>query len=179
MAAVAGSGSAAADPPPLVGANYTHYSITGCSLQGTGIVAGYDKDGVRETVRAQLAAMRASGMASLRLVLWHTSEITGREWGVVPSAGGELPEPYRSNLATYLTDVREAGFEQLTVAFAPAAANDPRAKSYDATRFEENWRFLENVRPLIKRYGPPSTHIDLINEGAPRARYRRWSAGAR
>jgi hypothetical protein len=87
----------------------------------------------------------------------------------VSSGGGHLLEPYRSNLIHYLSDVRTAGFAQLTLVFAPEGANMPLGGFYDPAKFDENWEFIREVRPLLKRYGPASTHVDLINEGAPPA----------
>src|SRR6266536_2398852 len=101
---------------PLIGANYTHYVNPGCSLDH-GIVTHYEWPGVRRRVRAQLAAMRAAGIQSLRFLLWYMSDATGQNWGIVSSGGGRLAGPYRSNLIHYLSDVRESGIEQLTLAF--------------------------------------------------------------
>jgi hypothetical protein len=33
--------------------------------------------------------------------------------------------------------------------------------------FDEDWSFVRDVRPLLKRYGPPSARVDLMSEGAP------------
>jgi len=151
---------------PLIGANYTHYANANCSLDD-GIVAHYDRVGVRRLVRAQLAAMRAAGIESLRLLLWHMSDATGQTWGIVPSGGGRLAEPYRSNLIRYLNDVRRSGMAQLTLAFGPTWTNDPLGTNYDPAMFDEDWAFVRDVRPLLKRYGPPSTRVDLMSEGAP------------
>jgi hypothetical protein len=159
--------SATGSTLPLVGTAYAHWATFGCSVNGAGIVATYDQPGVRKRVRLQLAAMRAAGLDSLRLLLWHMSDISGQDWGVVPSAGGRLVEPYRANLIDYLADVRATGFEQLTVSFAPEWTNDPDASNYDPSLFDENWQFIRDIRPLVKQYGPASTHIDLLNEGAP------------
>jgi hypothetical protein len=153
-------------PVPLIGANYTHYVNPSCSLD-YGIISHYDRPGVRPRVRAQLAAMRAAGIQSLRLLLWYMSDATGQTWGIVSSAGGRLSEPYRSNLIRYLSDVKQAGIEQLTLAFGPTWTNDPLGTNYDPTMFDEDWAFVRDVRPLLKRYGPPSTRVDLMSEGAP------------
>jgi hypothetical protein len=153
---------------PLIGANYTHYVSPSCSLElSYGIVTHYDLRGVRARVRAQLAAMRAAGIQSLRLLLWYMSDATGQSWGVVSSGGGHLAEPYRSNLIHYLGDVRRAGFVQLTLAFGPNWTNDPLGSNYDPAMFHEDWAFIRDVRPLLKRYGPASTRVDLMSEGAP------------
>jgi hypothetical protein len=173
-AAVAGllpraDASTADAPPPLVGANYTHYSNPSCSLDGTGIVA-YGSPTARITVKRQLAAMRAAGIVTLRLLLWHMHDASGQAWGVVSSAGGRISEPSRSNLIHYLSDARAAGFKRLTVVFGPEGTNDPIGfpdNNYDPSLFGENWSFIRDVRMLVEQYGPPSTHFDLLNEGAP------------
>jgi hypothetical protein len=58
----------------------------------------------------------------------------------------------------------------VTVAFNPWAANDPigyTEVAYDPSLFDENWQFIRDVRPLVKQYGPPTTRLDLLAEGAP------------
>ena len=58
----------------------------------------------------------------------------------------------------------------MTVAFNPWVANDPIGYTnvaYDPSLFEENWQFIRDVRPLVKQYGPPTTRLDLLAEGAP------------
>jgi hypothetical protein len=160
---------AGATSAPLIGVNYTHVAFPECSLDDTGIVLTYDEPGVRTKVRRQLAAMRAAGIQTLRLLLWHATDAGTMRWGVVSSGGGRLEEPYRSNLIRYLGDVRRAGFERLTLVFAPEGANNPLGGFYDPATFDENWQFIRDVRPLLKEYGPAATRVDLINEGAPPA----------
>jgi hypothetical protein len=114
--------------------------------------------------------MRAAGIQSLRLLLWHMSDVSGQDWGVIPSAGGRLVQPYRSNLINYLSDVRAADFKALTLDFGPEWSNDPVGfpqDVYDPAKFDENWSFIRDVRPLVKRFGPAITRIDLLSEGAP------------
>jgi hypothetical protein len=168
-AASGGSTPAAAResaPVRLIGANYTHYVNPSCSLD-YGIITHYGWPGVRRRVRAQLAAMQAAGIQSLRLLLWYMSDATGQNWGIVSSGGGRLAEPYQSNLIHYLSDVRQSGIEQLTLAFGPTWTNDPLGTNYDPAMFDEDWAFVRDVRPLLKRYGPASTRVDLMSEGAP------------
>ena len=166
---LASTAPAGATSAPLIGVNYTHVAFPNCSLDDTGIVLTYDERGVRAEVRRQLAAMRAAGIQTLRLLLWHVTDAATMRWGVVSSGGGHLAEPYRSNLIHYLGDVRRAGFEQLTLVFAPEGANMPLGGFYDSATFDANWEFIRDVRPLLKEYGPASTRVDLINEGAPPA----------
>jgi hypothetical protein len=161
--ATAGAGRSA-QPPPLIGANYTHYANVDCSLANTGIVTHYQDRGIRRLVRAQLAAMHAAGVQTLRLLLWYLTDASDENWGPVSSGKGRILEPYRSNLIRYLSDVRSAGFKQLTVSFSPEYHNLPLDPAYDPGTFDENWHFIRDVTPLLKRYGPASTHIDLSNE---------------
>jgi F5/8 type C domain len=177
VAAAAGESTPAAvrasAPVPLIGASFTHYWNPGCSLDGTGIVEF--GSGARATIKQQLAAMRAAGIESLRLIMWNTHDATGQDWGVISSAAGRMVEPYRSNFTAYLSDVRAAGFKQLTIAFSPQGPNSPLLygpsgitdSGYDPSLFEENWSFIRDVRSLVKKYGPATTHFDLESEGVP------------
>jgi hypothetical protein len=154
--------------PPLIGANYSHHTTLSCSLDDTAIIGHYQERGARRRVQGQLGAMRAAGVETLRLLLWHMTDANGHRWGVVSSSGGRLSEPVRSNLIRYLRDVRAAGFERLTLSFAPMWTNWPSQEPYDPATFEENWKLVEHVRPMLKRFGPPDTRIDLSNEVVPR-----------
>lgn len=169
--AVVGSSAAfrAEVQAPLIGANYSHYENKNCSLDDTGIVSRYHQPGVRRRVRAQLAAMRSAGIETLRLLLWHMTDVGSHRWGVVSSAGGRLSEPERSNLIRYLRDVHAAGFAQLTVSFGPMWTNSPFGQPqyvYEPSKLDENWSFIQDVRPLLKQHGP-SIRVDLINEAPP------------
>lgn len=165
-----GAGAEAATshvPPPLLGGDFIRYEETPPFCGGPSIVSSYGSPGVRGIVREELAAMRAAGMRATRLFLYHASDGEG---DIIPSKGGSLGEPYRTNLVHYLQDLRAAGFASVTVAFNPWAANDPVGYTnvpYDPATFEENWQFIRDVRPLVKRYGPLTTRLDLLNEGGP------------
>ena len=166
----AASATRTAVTPPLIGANYSHYRNLNCSLDDTGIISHYHERGVRRQVQGQLGAMRAAGIETLRLLLWHMTDASEQRWGVVSSAGGRLADPVHSNLIRYLRDVRAAGFERLTLSLAPMWTNSPYGQPDnvdDRSKLEENWSLIRFVRPLLKSYGPPSTHIDLINEAPP------------
>lgn len=154
---------------PLVGTNYTHHSFERCSWTGNGILHTYHRPDVAERVHTQLGRMREEGIGSLRLIVWHMRDVAGQHWGVVPSRGGRLPEPFRSNLVGYLSEVRRWGFQRLTVSFSPQWANSPLRDNYDPERFEENWAFIRDVRALALEHGPADVRFDLVNEGAPSA----------
>ena len=151
---------------PLIGTNYAHTAFRDCSWDGTAILATYHEDGARETVHEQLASMRANGVESLRMIIWHMTDPGPNKWGPIPSARGDLADPYRTNLAELAGDVRRYGFQRLTVAMGPQWTNNPIERQYNARKLDENWRFLENVRSVVKQFGPADTRIDLINEGA-------------
>jgi len=168
LIAVAPQAESAADLQPLVGANYSHMGLAGCDFSNEGIIA--DGTFSRPLVKQQLAAMRAAGIETLRLFIWHMHDASNQTWGVVTSAGGRLGTAEQKNLVNYATDARLAGFKQLTVVFGPMWTNDPIGfpdNRYDPSLFQENWDFIKNVRQLVKQYGPASTHFDLLNEGAP------------
>jgi hypothetical protein len=157
-------------PAPLVGTAYTDWGLTGCDPVGTPILTTYNQAGVRHRVRLQLAAMHAAGLDSLRLLIWNSVHGDDQS-GVVSSATGHLEEPYRTNLIEYLSDVRAAGFESLMVDFSPQGPNDPIGNPqndvYDPSTFAQNWSLIRDIRPLVKMYGPSTTRIDLLSEGAP------------
>jgi hypothetical protein len=160
---------AAAPAPPRIGINYDWDAVAGCTLAG-GVVS----DPTPVLIRQQLAAMRAAGVDVLRTFVWNMHDAGGQTWGVISSAGGTLPVVARSNLISYLEDVRAAGFKELEVVFGPEWTNDPigfDVNRWDPTMFDENWSLIKTVRPLVKRYGPPVTRFDLLNEGAPADNY--------
>jgi hypothetical protein len=167
-----GAHASASQPPPLIGVNYSHYrQLAPCSLDYTGIVEFGNQRAIRRAVKRQLKVMHSRGIQTLRLILWHMTDASGQEWGIVPSAGGHLAAPYRGNFVYYLTQVRRAGFRRLTLSLGPEWTNNPLSylqdgsDNYDPSTFEENWNFLRDARQLARRYGPRSIHIDLINEG--------------
>lgn len=159
---------AAAATKPLLGADWIRYDERPPSCAGPPILLHYHEPGIRRRLRAEMAAMRAAGMKALRLFVYHSTAGDG-VW-LVPSAGGRLPEPFRTNLADFLDDVRAAGFTSFTLTFNPWFENDPIGYTpvpYDPAKLDENWRFIADIRPLVKEHGPRTTWIDLINEGAP------------
>ena len=162
--AAVGSGTS----PPLIGVNYSHFGEASCSVDDEGIV-GYGASH-RPLIRHQLAAMRAAGVQSIRLFVWHMHDASGQAWGVVSSAGGQLDGTETKNLIRFASDVRALGFARLTVVFGPTWTNDPIGypeNHYDPSLFEENWHFIQYVRGIVKQYGPTDTRFDLLNEGAP------------
>jgi hypothetical protein len=152
---------------PLIGVNYTHHGFQNCTLEGTGILRTYSDPGIAQKVHRQLFQMRKAGVATFRTIIFHMTDPTGRHWGPIPSAGGKLREPYRTNLIRFLAEIRKFGFARFTASLGPAETNNPRLPIYEPGKLAENWRFLKAVRSLVKRYGPRDTRIDLMSEGAP------------
>lgn len=156
---------------PLVGVDY--YS-TDCIHAGTNLL----KDAADpELERDQLFAMHASGLNSLRYTINYTSDpsvANGDRGGALPLPGGDLVEPYRSRLIRYLTDARDAGFTDVTIAFYPYGPNSPIPDStgpyiddWNPALYADDWRFIRAVRDLTKQYGPSESHFDLMAEGPP------------
>jgi hypothetical protein len=159
---------------PLIGVNYSHFSNNGhcsadatASLNATGIISNYYRSEVAATVASQMRVMRRSGIQSLRIILWHTTQVGNARWGVVSSAGGMLTARARAGLVGYLTAARRAGFARLTISLGPAGDNNPSSTSFDSSKLEENWELIQQVRALAERSGPRSIHIDLMNEAPP------------
>jgi hypothetical protein len=160
--------SAATPGMPLLGVNLIQHDFAPPYCWGGHIIVDYDHPGVRLEVVPPLHAMRAAGLETLRLFVYHSSKTDG-VWPI-DSSEGRLVEPYRTNLIRFLDDIRKAGFMQVTITFNPWGPNDPigyTGEPYDPTLFEQNWSFIRDVRTLTQGHGPQRKHFDLLNEGAP------------
>lgn len=152
-------------PAPMLGTDFVQ-STCGGARGSPYIVSDYNTPGVRREVILALHAMRAEGQESVGLFIWSAHDPL---FWQIPSAEGQLTEPYRTNLIHLLSDIRNAGFKQVTATFQPLRTNDMKnwTGTYDPALFGENWNFIRDVRALVQQYGPASTHIDLLGEGAP------------
>ena len=172
LAAVISLGGAAARAdraPILLGANSIEYQGgTPPNCFGPSILSDYGRSGVRALVRSQLAAMRAAGLASLRVFFVYDHDTSENPF-FVPARPGRLVEPFRRNFVDYISDIRAAGFRRVTLAFDPRPSVDPtqRFGPYNPATFDESWGLVKDARPLLKKYGPLDTRVDLLNEGAP------------
>jgi hypothetical protein len=151
----------------MIGTNLTHTDFEGCSLRGAGIIARYHEGSIRKRVQKDLRTMRLNGVETIRTIVWHMSDASGQDWGVISSAGGRLTPQAKQNLADFVADVRQSRFRRLTLAFGPLYANSPSRPNYQPDKLQENWRFITGVRAVVKNLGPADTHFDLLNEGAP------------
>jgi len=163
---------------PEIGVTFTDIWVPeSCDLNvARGVLKTYDRPGSRRQAQRELAAMRAAGIDSIRILVWHLSEPADNDTNNLPSAGGRLPEPYRTNLIHFATDVREAGFTSLIVEYGPQWTNNPVGEwgpnglvhdRWDPSKFEENWSFIQDTRSLFKTYGPAETWFDPESEMAP------------
>lgn len=165
-------------PLPQIGVTHTHDAIPStCELQyGAALVKSYHWVDVRRSSRLKLAAMRAAGVNSIVFFLWHLSEPSSNDLNNIPSAGGRIREPFRTNLINYVSDVRAAGFKSLTVNYGPQWTNNPFGDwrpngvindIWEPAKLDENWSFISDTRLLIKRYGPREVWFDPTMEMAP------------
>jgi hypothetical protein len=179
MASVSGASVRSQDlVVPEIGVTYTDLAVSpDCDINAAlGLLKTYDWPGVRTEAGRQLAAMRAAGIDAIRILVWNLSDPAANDTNNLPSAGGRLIEPYRTNLIHFATDVRTAGFKSLLVEYSPQWTNNPigdwgpnglTANRWDPSKLDENWSFIADTRSLFKRYGPPETWFDPESEMAP------------
>jgi hypothetical protein len=165
-------------PLPEIGVTYTQPAIPdSCDLSAArGLIKTYAWPGTRKRARLQLAAMRAAGIDSIRILMWHLSEPASNDTTNLPSAGGRLVEPYRTNLIHFVGDIRSAGIKSLVVEYSPQWTNNPFGEwgpngptidRWDPSKFDENWEFIRDTHELIERYGPTEIWFDPASEFAP------------
>jgi len=176
LALALAAGSSTAHPldtsRPLLGVDYY---ATDCIHGGNDLLKDTPDPALE---RDQLFAMHASGLNSLRLTINYTSDRNltngGHGGAIAINPDGTMGEPYRSNFVRYLTDVRDAGFSDVTIAFYPYGPNSPSpwttgsyVDSWNPYLYAADWRFVQDVHDLTKQYGPPESHFDLMAEGPP------------
>lgn len=151
---------------PSLGANYAHWQVSNCSTDSKGVI----RDPDWTAIQSQLRRMRASGLDSLRTILWHIDAYNvvagAHTWGVVDST---LPEPYAGNLARFVREVGGAGFKKLELAMGAQYYNNPADSHFEPQRTDSNWRFLQKVKQIAKQNCPVGLALryDLENEAAP------------
>jgi len=158
--------------PPLVGGDYYDTDCYG----GHNLLKSDTVDFVLE--REQLFAMHASGLNSLQYTINFTSDpslLTGGHGGaILIGSDGGMIEPYRTRFIRYLTDAKDAGFTDITIAFYPYGPNSPQpwttganVNDWDPSLYGADWGFVQDVHDLTKQYGPTESHFDLMGEGPP------------
>jgi hypothetical protein len=145
------------------GSNYDFYGLNSCDREPYGVVDSFDQG--RDTITAQLARMYTDGQRRLRVAIFHQH---GPDSGTtMDSSTGDLSPPDRDQLSGLLAEVKQAGFQEIEVAFMPIGQDDPHGWSaWDENSYQEDWNLIYHLRPLIAAAGIPY-RIDLLNEGMP------------
>ena len=164
-----GSSTTTTTPPPppsvaLGGSDYGWYQLDSpCIREPYGVVYNYDT--ATATIDAQLKQMYANGQRRMRIPIYFGR---GMDSGtVMDSTGGNLSSRFRANLANLLAAVKAAGFVEIEVSFNPQGNTQAiNWSTFSDDYFNENWKLIQNLRPIIAGSGIPY-HIDLLNEGIP------------
>ncbi|GAM21003.1 hypothetical protein SAMD00019534_041780 [Acytostelium subglobosum LB1] len=109
--------------------------------------------------------MYNAGQRRLRIPIFHHH---GADTGtVMDSSSGNLSTQNRQNLANLLAAIKVAGFQEVEIGFFPMDDNSPMSwDAWNEDRYQENWNFIWNLRPLIAAANIPY-RIDLSNEAMP------------
>jgi hypothetical protein len=116
---------------PLIGADLGPTDPVVPHCWNDSIVPEYGRPGVRTEMQDDFAAMRAAGLQTFRIFLYHEHGDPVNT-NVMSSSGGHISEPFRTNLINLLTDIRAAGFLQVTLAFNPGVPMTRRKGSQTA-----------------------------------------------
>ena len=155
--------ASAVTAPARGGSNYAFYGLDGCTRDQFGVINRFAQG--RETIVAQLAAMRQAGQQRLRIPIFHYRHADNGT--VMDSTGGDLSPQNRQNLTDLLAAVKAAGFAEIEVGFFPIAMNAAyNWTAFDENMYQENWNLIYHLRPIIAGAGIPYK-IDLMNEGLP------------
>src|SRR5690606_12883231 len=161
------------------GSNLIWYDVdSACVAEPQAILTDYHQPGVRSRVRDTLAAMFAAGQRRASVVIFHAHGGGTDPEGLVnelvlDSTGGTLNKQYVTNLGQLLDDIRDAGFVEVLLRFAPQWINNPQDwkdnGGWNQELFDENWTLIRNIRAEVAGAGIPYL-IDFDVEGLPRAR---------
>jgi hypothetical protein len=176
---------AAVAAPPAIGINYDWWKLSTVSLKqcrtdgsardvGQWFLPFYQMASVRATVRQQLRAMRGSGFATLRLLVFYYHSTDASSEDSFNSTDGSISQTDRAKLHDFITDVAAAGFRRIEVVPSFQAENWLYCRNrvwgdcFDPSRIEENWRFIrETARTAIGAAPGLDLRFDLANEAAP------------
>lgn len=171
--------------PTKVGANYHLYKACfgpGGSHIGTQpqfLLSDYQKPGVREQAKTQLASMRGGGIETLRTMIFFASYPTQPVTGVINIDDATSRANLLASVDQYVSDAKAAGFRQLTVSFNPMGPNSPldyvRAwlvssgqptPGFDPAYIQTNLELIGQVRAKAKAHESADFKVvlDLLNE---------------
>ncbi|MEZ5465183.1 MAG: hypothetical protein R3F22_08190 [Lysobacteraceae bacterium] len=160
------------------GSHLIWYDVdSACVAEPQAILTDYHQPGVRPQVLDTMAAMRAAGQQRVAVVIFHARGDNNPDGLVnelvLDSTGGTLNKQYITNLTRLLQDIRDAGFHELLLRFAPQWINNPQDwegnGGWNQSLFDENWALIQKLHPVVAANGMPY-RIDLGVEGLPRAR---------
>ncbi len=146
-----------------------------CDREPYGIIANYDRPGVRWKVIKQLIGLRVAGQDRISLSLFHqrpdVPSLDGLVTGtVLDSTGGRLHPKIERNLVELLDDIRLVGFAELLFRYHPQGPNDVRnEEGWNDSLRDENWSLIASIEPLLLASGI-RYRTDLFAEGMPRSR---------
>jgi len=106
-------------------------------------------------VYSQLQKMYDAGQRSISFVIWFSPLGNAGKDGVfghvVDSTGGALRPQHAENLKAVLKDIKNIGFDHVTIRFAQQSYAHPRTwKQWNETQFAENSRFIFSTIDLVK-----------------------------
>lgn len=108
-----------------------------------------------EHVRNTLIDMRASGQEKIALVLWYTTWDTSTNMcryvhTIVLGDDGACIEIFQ-NLDALLRDIKDAGFNEVVIRFAPQGNSDHLEWTrWESERFEKAWQFIAETRDVVE-----------------------------
>ena len=142
------------------GSNYDFYYLNGCYREPFYVVNGFNK--APTIIKFQLAGMKKAGQNRLAITIFHHR---GPDSGaVMDSTGGNLSTQNLQNLIALLAAIKQAGFAEITVGFAPMYPNDPGGwDSWQDDVYQENWQLIQHVHQVVSASGL-AYHLDLGNE---------------
>ena len=104
--------------------------------------------------------MKAHGADAIRVFVPNMHNFNRLQtWGVIPSAQDKIPQEVATNLSLFFNDVRDSGISTLIVVFAPVGVNAPRSPDYNPEYIEENFRFIQKIRPITQKNGPKNVYF--------------------
>ena len=157
------SAATPAGPLEAGGSNYDFYGLSSCDREPYGTIDSFAQG--HDTITAQLAQMYAGGQRRLRIAIFH--QHAPDSGTTMDSSTGDLSPADRDQLSGLLAAVKQAGFQEIEVAFMPIGQDDPHGWSaWDDSSYQEDWSLIQHLHPLIAAAGIPY-RIDLLNEGMP------------
>src|SRR5690625_2304849 len=145
------------------GSNYNFYKLDGCNREPYGVLKTVPTK--RDLITDELTEMHENGQRRLIIGIFHRN---GPETGtVMNSAGGDIKEQYKDNLADLLATAKDIGYAEVEVAMHVLGQNSPNNwDSWNEDLYRENWQLIQKIRPIVKASGI-NYRLNLGNELTP------------